>query len=153
MTRRFTGRHMLVLMLAFFGVVVAVNLLMATLATRTFGGTVVDNSYVASQRYNRWLDAGARAESAGLERRPRPRSGRAMSRPRSKPAGGRSTAPRSMPSPPTRSDGSPTDAPCSRALGDGRYPLDRGRCPTAAGSFASSVERGPDRARLIETLR
>lgn len=54
-TRRFTGYHMTAIMLAFFGVVVSVNMVMATLATRTFGGTVVDNSYVASQRFNRWL--------------------------------------------------------------------------------------------------
>jgi len=43
-------------MIGFFGVVIAVNLVMATQATRTFGGTVVDNSYVASQHFNRWLD-------------------------------------------------------------------------------------------------
>lgn len=43
---------------AFFGIVIAVNLLMARLAIGTFGGTVVDNSYVASQRYNEWLAAG-----------------------------------------------------------------------------------------------
>lgn len=55
MIRRFTGWHMAAIMLAFFGVVVTVNMVMATLATRTFGGTVVDNSYVASQRFNRWL--------------------------------------------------------------------------------------------------
>lgn len=55
MTRQFTGRHMLASMLAFFGVVIAVNMLMATLAARTFGGTVVDNSYVASQQFNNWL--------------------------------------------------------------------------------------------------
>lgn len=61
MKRRFTGRHMLAIMLAFFGVVIAVNMLMATIATRTFGGTVVDNSYVASQRFNHWL-AEARAQ-------------------------------------------------------------------------------------------
>ncbi len=53
--REFTGRHMAILVIAFFGVVIAVNLLMATLATRTFGGTVVENSYVASQRFNGWL--------------------------------------------------------------------------------------------------
>lgn len=55
MRRKFTGRHMAIIIVAFFGVVIAVNLLMATLATRTFGGTVVDNSYVASQRFNGWL--------------------------------------------------------------------------------------------------
>lgn len=63
MTRRFTGRHMAVVICTFFGVVIAVNLLMATLATRTFGGTVVDNSYVASQKFNGWL-AEARAQQA-----------------------------------------------------------------------------------------
>ena len=65
MTTRFTGRHMLAIMLAFFGVVVAVNMLMATLASRTFGGTVVDNSYVASQRFNGWLAEGRAQERLG----------------------------------------------------------------------------------------
>ena len=65
MMRPFTGRHMLIIMLAFFGVVVAVNLLMATLASRTFGGTVVDNSYVASQRFNGWLAEGRAQERLG----------------------------------------------------------------------------------------
>ncbi|ATY33561.1 FixH family protein [Sphingomonas psychrotolerans] len=57
MTRpfRFTGWHMLAAMVAFFGVVVSVNVTMATLATRTFGGVVVANSYVASQKFNGWL--------------------------------------------------------------------------------------------------
>lgn len=55
MTRRFTGRHMLIVMVAFFGTVIAVNVTMAMFATRTFGGTVVDNSYVASQKFNGWL--------------------------------------------------------------------------------------------------
>lgn len=59
----FTGRHMTAIMIAFFGTVIAVNLLMAVLATGTFGGTVVDNSYVASQRFNGWL-AQARAQEA-----------------------------------------------------------------------------------------
>jgi nitrogen fixation protein FixH len=62
MTRRFTGWHMTGILLAFFGVIVAVNFTMATLATRTFGGVVVQNSYVASQRYNEWLKA-ARAQA------------------------------------------------------------------------------------------
>ncbi|MCM0033044.1 FixH family protein [Sandarakinorhabdus limnophila] len=57
----FTGRMFLGIMVAFFGVVVAVNITMARLASGTFGGTVVDNSYVASQKYNGWL-AQARAQ-------------------------------------------------------------------------------------------
>lgn len=63
MTRRFTGRHMLAIMLAFFGVIIAVNVTMATVAARTFGGKVVDNSYVAGQRFNGWL-----AQSRAQER-------------------------------------------------------------------------------------
>ena len=59
-TGQFTGRHMAAILLTFFGVVVAVNLAMARLASATFGGVVVENSYVASQNFNRWLD---RAES------------------------------------------------------------------------------------------
>ncbi len=60
-TRPFTGRRMAVTMVAFFGVVVAVNVTMARLAVGSFGGTVVDNSYVASQKFNGWL-AEARAQ-------------------------------------------------------------------------------------------
>lgn len=55
MTRRFTGWHMLAILVAMFGVIVGVNFTMASFAVSTFGGTVVDNSYVASQRFNHWL--------------------------------------------------------------------------------------------------
>ena len=51
----FTGRHMLAVVLAFFGTIIAVNLVMAFLATGTFPGLVVKNSYVASQHYNERL--------------------------------------------------------------------------------------------------
>jgi nitrogen fixation protein FixH len=57
----FTGRHMAAILVAFFAVVIVVNVFMARLATSTFTGVVVENSYVASQNYNRWLDE-ARAE-------------------------------------------------------------------------------------------
>jgi nitrogen fixation protein FixH len=52
---------MALIMVAFFGVVIAVNLFMAHMAGSSFTGIVVENSYVASQNYNRWL-AEARAE-------------------------------------------------------------------------------------------
>lgn len=52
---------MTAILIGFFAVVIAVNLLMATVAVRTFGGTVVENSYVASQKFNGWL-AEARAQ-------------------------------------------------------------------------------------------
>ena len=50
-----TGRHVAAIFVAFFAVVIAVNVLMASYAVGGFGGTVVDNSYVASQRFNGWL--------------------------------------------------------------------------------------------------
>jgi nitrogen fixation protein FixH len=56
---------MLVVMIAFFGTVIAVNLVMAGYATRTFGGTVVDNSYVASQNFNGWLSNARRQAELG----------------------------------------------------------------------------------------
>lgn len=55
MTKQFTGRHMAAIMVAFFSVVVGVNVVMARSAISTFGGVVVDNSYVASQEFNGWL--------------------------------------------------------------------------------------------------
>ncbi|MBC2665638.1 FixH family protein [Novosphingobium flavum] len=59
--RPFTGRHMALIMVGFFAVVITVNLFMARLAGSSFTGIVVENSYVASQNYNRWL-AEAKAE-------------------------------------------------------------------------------------------
>src|SRR3546814_19975371 len=56
----FTGRHAAMILIAFFGVVISINMVMASFALSTFGGTVVDNSYVASQHYNKWL---ARADA------------------------------------------------------------------------------------------
>jgi nitrogen fixation protein FixH len=63
MQRIFTGWHMTAVLVAFFGVVIAVNLVNARYASSTFGGEVVENSYVASQEFNRWLDQ-AKAEKA-----------------------------------------------------------------------------------------
>ena len=59
--RPFTGWHMTAILVAGFSVVIAVNMLMATIAVRSFGGAVVENSYVASQKFNGWL-AQARAQ-------------------------------------------------------------------------------------------
>lgn len=59
--RSFTGWHMTAILVSFFVVVIAVNILMATIAVRSFGGAVVENSYVASQKFNGWL-AQARAQ-------------------------------------------------------------------------------------------
>jgi len=67
MIREFTGRHMAMIMVAFFGVVIAVNLFMARQASATFGGLVVENSYVASQHFNRWLDEADRGHALGWQ--------------------------------------------------------------------------------------
>lgn len=64
-SKPFTGKHMAVILVASFAVVFAVNFLMASLATSTFGGVVVENSYVASQNFNHWLDEAAKEKSLG----------------------------------------------------------------------------------------
>lgn len=50
--RQFTGRHMLAIMVAFFSVIIAVNLTMAYFARSSWTGFVVENTYVASQQFN-----------------------------------------------------------------------------------------------------
>jgi nitrogen fixation protein FixH len=75
-TKRFSGRHAAAILFAFFGVVIAVNVTMAIFATRTFGGTVVDNSYVASQKYNGWLAEARRQERLGWTASPSLDAGR-----------------------------------------------------------------------------
>ncbi|MGP2490789.1 FixH family protein [Mesorhizobium sp. PUT5] len=59
----FTGRHMLLTMVAFFGVIIAVNLTMATFARTSWTGLVVENTYVAGQQFNRKAEEG-RAQAA-----------------------------------------------------------------------------------------
>ncbi|GGB02011.1 cytochrome oxidase [Brucella endophytica] len=61
--REFTGRHMLITMLSFFGVVITVNVTMAIYANTSWTGLVVKNTYVASQQFNEKAAIG-RAQSA-----------------------------------------------------------------------------------------
>jgi nitrogen fixation protein FixH len=49
--REFTGVHMWMLAVGFFGVIVTVNVGMAIVASRSWTGLVVNNSYVASQEF------------------------------------------------------------------------------------------------------
>ncbi len=65
-TFRFTGWHMLVCMLAFFGVIIVVNVTMATLASGTWTGLVVKNSYIASQKFNGELEQARHQVESGL---------------------------------------------------------------------------------------
>jgi nitrogen fixation protein FixH len=53
MSQQFTGRHFLLIMVAFFGVIVAVNITMAVYANTSWTGFVVRNSYVAGLEFNR----------------------------------------------------------------------------------------------------
>ncbi len=49
---KFTGLHMALVMVAFFGTIIAVNVTMAIIASKSWTGLVVKNSYVASQKFN-----------------------------------------------------------------------------------------------------
>lgn len=53
MTRELTGRHVLAITVGAFGIIIAVNLVMAVQAVKTFPGLEVKNSYVASQSFDR----------------------------------------------------------------------------------------------------
>lgn len=64
-TGPFTGKHITVILVAFFAVVITVNLVMARYATSTFGGVVVDNSYVAGQKFNSWLKEAEKERALG----------------------------------------------------------------------------------------
>ncbi len=52
-TKEFTGRHMLIIMLSFFGVIVSVNMVLMFSAIGTFPGLEVKSSYVASQTFDK----------------------------------------------------------------------------------------------------
>jgi len=52
MTKELTGQKVFMIVFAFFGVVIAVNVYMASRAIGTFPGLEVENSYVASQQFN-----------------------------------------------------------------------------------------------------
>jgi len=57
------GGHVLAMLIAFFGVIIGVNTVMAYLANSTWSGLVVDNGYVASQSFHTDL-AKAKAQEA-----------------------------------------------------------------------------------------
>lgn len=65
MKREFTGKYAASIIVTGFAIIIAVNLFMATLAVRGFGGVIVENSYVASQEFNDWLDAAEEQEALG----------------------------------------------------------------------------------------
>ena len=50
---QFTGRHMLLIMVAFFGTVFAANMALVFYSSHSWTGLVVENSYVASQEFDK----------------------------------------------------------------------------------------------------
>lgn len=63
----FTGKHMLLLAVAFFGVIIAVNITMAVLSATSWTGLVVSNSYVASQEFEDKRIAHEKQQAAGWQ--------------------------------------------------------------------------------------
>lgn len=61
----FTGRHMLAVMVSFFGVIIAANVIMAIFAANTWTGLVAKNGYVASIDYANDARAKQAAELLG----------------------------------------------------------------------------------------
>lgn len=55
--REFTGRHVVMVFVGAFGIIIAVNLFLAFSAVKTFPGLEVKNSYVASQEFDVRRDA------------------------------------------------------------------------------------------------
>lgn len=66
-TWKFTGRHMLIIMLCFFGVIISVNGYMAYVAMTSWTGLLARNGYVASQDFNGLLAEQKRQEEMGYK--------------------------------------------------------------------------------------
>ncbi len=63
--KKFTGKHMLLIMVCMFGVIISVNMTMAYFATQSWTGLVVKNSYVESQKFNKYLEDGEKQDKLG----------------------------------------------------------------------------------------
>jgi nitrogen fixation protein FixH len=55
--KQLTGRHVLIMLVAFFGIIIAVNVTIAKLAISTLPGTEVDSPYAASLAYGKEITA------------------------------------------------------------------------------------------------
>ena len=63
--RKITGKHVLVAMLAFFGLIIAVNATFVYLSLTTWTGLVSSNAYVEGLAYNATLEDAARQRQLG----------------------------------------------------------------------------------------
>jgi len=131
----FTGRHMAAIFVGGFAIVIAVNLFMASVAVGSFHGTVVDNSYVASQNYNGWLKRAAASKALGWQAVPRRRAdGRVVVETLAVPAGARITGTAEHPL------GLRADTPLTFA-------------PTGKGSWVSNQTLAPGRWQVRLAIR
>ena len=60
-----TGKHVLIAMLSFFGIIIAVNAVMMRLAVSTHTGVVAENTYRKGVKYNDEIAAAERMELLG----------------------------------------------------------------------------------------
>jgi nitrogen fixation protein FixH len=65
MTGTFKGWHMAAIMVSFFAVIIAVNITLAVFAKTSWTGLVVQNSYVASQHFNRDTEIARQQQAIG----------------------------------------------------------------------------------------
>ena len=65
MTREFTGKHMFLTMLAFFGVIIVANAVFLTYAISSFPGETQSKSYVRGLKYNDVLAEKRRQQALG----------------------------------------------------------------------------------------
>lgn len=134
-SKTFTGRHMAAVFIGGFGVVIAVNLVMASFAVGSFHGTVVDNSYVASQNYNGWLGKAEASRALGWQALPMRRAdGRVVLETLAVPAGAAITA------------------EAERPLGD-REPARLTFAPESPTRWVSDVVLAPGRWQLRIAIR
>jgi len=62
-----SGRMVLVTLVAFFAIIASVNVLMATLAIRTFGGVEAENAYRAGLEFARELGAAREQQARNMK--------------------------------------------------------------------------------------
>lgn len=63
--KRFTGWHFLAVIVAFFGVVIAVNVGLAVVAARSWTGIVVEDSYASGQDFNEKVQLAREQDALG----------------------------------------------------------------------------------------
>lgn len=64
--RELRGHHVLLMFIAFFGCIIIVNVTMGIIASKTWTGLVVKNTYVASQEFNDGLLAAKKQAALGF---------------------------------------------------------------------------------------